>query len=90
MLITYLLFVAPETHLRQMSSNVGGDDELNEWFDLFRLTQGRREIVSHAIEEHCGSLPGFAQSLDLCCLSMGESESLALGDCQHHVPYLRL
>lgn len=39
MLITYLLFVAPETHLRQMSSNVGGDDELNEWFDLFKLTQ---------------------------------------------------
>jgi hypothetical protein len=38
MLITYLLFVAPETHLRQMSSDVGGDDELNEWFDLFRLT----------------------------------------------------
>jgi hypothetical protein len=41
MLITYLLFVAPETHLRQMSSNVGGDDELNEWFDLFRLTQAQ-------------------------------------------------
>jgi hypothetical protein len=31
MLITYLLLVAPETYLRQMSSDVGGDDELNEW-----------------------------------------------------------
>jgi hypothetical protein len=28
--ITYLLFVAPETHLRQMSSVVSGDDELIE------------------------------------------------------------
>jgi hypothetical protein len=27
MLITYLLFVAPEIHLRQMSSDVGGDGE---------------------------------------------------------------
>jgi hypothetical protein len=40
MLITCSLLVAPETYLRQMSSDVGGDDELNEWWvDLFRLTE---------------------------------------------------